>query len=146
MIGLIAGVSVISLIEFLYHLLVYLLGSCSKAKVSSQIHPELLRPRNFLVNQDHVLYQCSKYFFEFIKASSIHGLIYTVSKKESKVGRVFWTFVVIASSITCGYAIVSNLSHAELNPVAFKIDDRVWKAEEVNKPEQLDQKFASNSN
>lgn len=134
LIGLIAGISVISLIEFFYHFVVFLLSFRPSKKLFFRIHPAEAE-RNAAnvpsINQNHVLYHCSKYFYEFIKESSVHGLIYTTNKDEKVIGRIFWTTIVVFSSIICVFLIKDNLNHAELNPVAFQIDDKIWKVEEV---------------
>lgn len=135
LIGLIAGVSVISLIEFLYHFIVYLLSFRPSKRLFTRVHPteaERNAANVLPLNQTHALYQCSKYFFEFIRESSIHGLVYTTKNDEKLVGRICWSFVLVSSSITCGFLIMDNLSHAELNPVTLQIDAKIWKADEVN--------------
>lgn len=135
LVGLIAGVSVISLVEFVYHFIVYLLSLRTSKKLFVRVHPTIAERNaaNVLpLNQDHAIYQCSKYFFEFTRESSIHGLLYTTNKDEKLTGRVFWAIVVLASTIACGFLIRDNLSHAELNPIVFGIDEKVWKVDEVN--------------
>lgn len=134
LVGLIAGVSVISLIEFFYHIFFHFACNRRNNRVFWRVKrdTEVHEAANVL-NQDHVLYQCSKYFFLFMKQSSIHGLIYTTDKAQKKIGRIFWIIVVLASSIACGFQIADILGHAELNPIEIQIDEKVWKKNEVIK-------------
>jgi Amiloride-sensitive sodium channel len=132
LISLIAGISVISLIEIFYHFAAYLLSLRTSKRLFVKVHPtDQERNKTNVINQDHVLYQCSKYLFAFIKTSSIHGLVYTTKKDEKLVGRCFWTVIVFLSAITCSYQIMETLKHAEMNPVAYEIDEKVWKVDEV---------------
>lgn len=135
LIGLIAGISVISLVEFIYFVAAKIVETLkSNKKWATKIYAENFRQNRDVfvpLNQDHVLYQCSKYFYQFMKASSIHGLSYTTNKDQRLAGRIFWVVVVLASTIACGYLIKDTMSHAELNPVAFGFDEKVWKLKEV---------------
>jgi hypothetical protein len=132
LVGLIAGVSVISLIEVFYHILLYLISRRPSNKVFVKIHRETDQIiAETILNQEHVLYQCSKYLYEFMKQSSIHGLNYMTDKDQKLVGRFFWMIVVSASALACGYLVADTLSHAELNPTAFQIDEKIWRAEDV---------------
>jgi Amiloride-sensitive sodium channel len=132
LISLIAGISVISLIEIFYHFAAYLISLRTSKRLFVKVHPaDQERNKTNVINQDHVLYQCSKYLFAFIKTSSIHGLVYTTKKAEKLVGRCFWTVIVFVSAITCSYQIMETLKHAEMNPVTYEIDEKVWKVDEV---------------
>jgi Amiloride-sensitive sodium channel len=139
-IGLIAGMSVISLIEFVYHFLVFLLSYWPKKKFFIKVWPiENIHPENFIssLNQEHLIFQFSKHLLNFINESSIHGLTYTTNKNENFFGRFFWIGVVTLSSITCGFLIVDNFKHAELNPIAIGIDSVMVKANEVIRKSQF---------
>jgi hypothetical protein len=132
-VGLIAGVSVISFVELLYYLIVYCLSFRQSKRIFRRVHPEIFEEssgRNIL-NQNHAIFQCSQYFFKFIKESSIHGLIYTTKKSEHIYGRIFWIVFMLVSTFACSYLIRDTMIHAELNPIAFSIDEELWKIDKV---------------
>jgi Amiloride-sensitive sodium channel len=147
LIGLIAGISVISLVEFCYHLVILLFEkrptkiepealeevdeALEQVEIETELRVDQTVPEKNAVNQDHALYYCSKYFFEFIKETSVHGLSYTAKKDVKIVGRIFWNLIVVCSTICCVILTKDSLSHAELNPITFGIDEKVWKVEEV---------------
>jgi Amiloride-sensitive sodium channel len=133
LIGLIAGISVLSFVEFLYHFAAYFFTFLSPKRIIIQVQPfnQEKRQKKVTVNQEHALYHFSKYFTEYIKKSSIHGLVYTTKKDRKVVERIFWTIIVIISTIVCGFLIAENLNHSELNPIVFEIDEKVWNLEEV---------------
>jgi hypothetical protein len=142
LIGLTAGISVISLVEAFYHLILFLVSLRPSKKLFTRVHPETIQgatDNTGQLNQDHVLYQCSKYFHEFIKESSIHGLIYTTKQGEHALGRIFWFFFVILSALFCSVLIRENVIHAELNPITFEVDEKVWKLDEVTAKEACEQ-------
>ena len=130
LIGLIAGVSLISLIEFVYFIAFKVCEKLTSRRRTTKVHP-FNNNRTVNVNQDHVLYQFSKYFFEFMKETSIHGLVYTTDKKQKLIGRIFWAIIVLLSTIACGILIKDTIRRTELNPSSLVFDDKVWKVDEV---------------
>lgn len=133
LIGLIAGFSLISLVEICYHFLLYLASFRSSRRLFRRTYPEQdFRSIRTTFNQDHVIYQCSQYFFKFIEKSSVHGLTYTTKKGVPLSGRVFWMTFTIISATTCGFLIKDVLKNAELNPITFQIDEEIWKVEDVS--------------
>lgn len=132
--GLIAGVSMISFVEFFYFFVCKLYHRKSINQIDPNIFDRKTDKAPGSLNQDNIIYQFYKYFSEFSMETSIHGLIYTASKDQSVVIRVFWIIVMLLSTVTCGLLIQDNLKHAELNPVAFGIDEKLWSVDEVEFP------------
>lgn len=128
--GLIAGISVISLIELIYHLMSAFISKkiCSK---TNRVSPENNRTK-LIVNDSHVLYQFSKYFVRFIKASSIHGIVFITERDRSRSGKLFWFVIMLISFGACSYLINDAKNHAELNPISFSIDENIWNVEDVS--------------
>lgn len=94
---------------------------------------EAIHPENVIVflNEERETFQFSKYLLNFVNESGIHGLMYLTNKDEKFFGRIFWIGVITLSSITCGFLIIDNFKHAELNPIAIGIDSVMMKANEV---------------
>lgn len=137
--GLLAGVSVLSLIEIVFHLL---MSSTKKASVylrSTRVLPmtpkrsvEQARTRNIKADENHILYQFSKYVADFMKKSDVHGLNYTIDKNQSMFGRVLWTIIIIGSVVSCYVLVKYSYDHSEKNPVIISIDKKTWNIENVN--------------
>lgn len=130
--GLIAGVSVISVIEFFYHFLSHLFPLGRNRKITPEATNKL-RNRNRAVNENHVLYQFSKYVVEFVRASSIHGVPLTTGRNRSRLQKLFWSLIVLFSIGACSYLINDARNLAELNPIAFGIDENIWNVKDVIK-------------
>jgi hypothetical protein len=107
LVGLIAGISVISLIDIFYNLIVFCFNFRPSKRLFRRVRPTMAdeSATENVLNEDHVIYQCSKYFFEFIRQSSVHGLIYTTKKDEHVVGRIFWIVFVFVSALSCTFLI-----------------------------------------
>jgi Amiloride-sensitive sodium channel len=127
--GLLAGVSVLSIVEVFYHVVIQF-GSESQ-KVHPLVQANEAR-RIVRANEDHALYQFSKYFFEFIKSSNMHGLYYTQDRSQTKCGKIFWSLLVSLSIAICSVLIVDIYKHAEKSPVTMSIDSQVWTLDDVS--------------
>lgn len=126
--GLIAGMSVISIIEFFYHFVQSFRPKSNKVTLMVMINnPWQIK----LMNKDHALYQLSTYFTEYIKITDISGCFYMKDKTQTKYGRLFWTLIVILSMLLSCVLIVDIYQHAEKSPVAIGIDTKIWTQEEV---------------
>lgn len=133
--GLFAGISLISVIEVVLGVISAIFQRIMKRINVNKVHtiqaPLVAVPKNISVNREHVLYQCSVFFYKFVKRSDIHGLHYITDNKKKLVERVFWAFTVLTSAIFCLLLIFDVTKHAELNPIEFSVDDRIWNLEDV---------------
>ena len=127
--GLLAGTSVLSVIEVFYHVV-----HRYRLKPTA-IHPIMdfasAARRVAWVNENHALFQMSKYCGEFIKASDIHGLNYTRDRRQSRCGRIFWSILVSLSLLACLVLVFDIYQNAEKSPVATSIDSKVLTLDEV---------------
>jgi hypothetical protein len=130
LIGLVAGISLTSIVELFYFLSHKLFSKRETLRDQRQAW-ETSADGQQEVKRDHVIRKCLNFFVEFIKSSGIHGIIYTVDDHQNLPGKVFWTVVFVVSTISCGYLITDNKKHADLDPVAFQIDEKIWKSDEV---------------
>lgn len=127
--GLIAGVSVFSIVELLYHII-----TISCACKSSSVAPEVrgIPRRKFLVNENGFFDRLKKYLRKIMELSSIHGFYYLINRTQSKAGNIFWTVWVLISVVFCTVLIIDTTSHAELNPIMFELDEKIWNEREVS--------------
>lgn len=130
--GLIARISIISLIELVYQMSRMLLSvMCSRNKKVSPMAVQNKRTK-LIINDNHALYQFSKYILEFVKASSIHGISFTIGSNRSRIEKLFWFIAVLASVGACSYLINNAKNQVELNPVSFGIDEHIWNVDDVS--------------
>lgn len=133
--GLFAGISVISIIEVVLGIVSTVFKRIEKRINMNKVHliqaPLTPVPKNISVNREHVLYQCSVFLYKFVKRSDIHGLHYITDRKKKLVERIFWAFTVLTSTIFCLFLIFDVTKHAELNPIQFSVDDRIWNLGDV---------------
>jgi Amiloride-sensitive sodium channel len=132
--GLVAGMSFISVVELFYHITLKIFGSFKAETV--KIHPQTIANTRNLnqvlqVNNDHALYQLTKYFIEFIRTSDIPGMHYIIDSRRNKLVKVFWSTVVTLSLSICCVVIIDTVQHSELNPVIISLDEKIWKAQDV---------------
>lgn len=130
LLGLIAGISAISLTEFAFHLLRALTN-----KLSSKVYPtDKKKPskEEGWGTKNNLWYQCSHYVLNYIKKSSIHGFHQTTNRKFGHFERIFWTTCVLMSAVLCIIFVFETAEHAASNPAVFEIDTKVWKVEDVN--------------
>lgn len=119
--GLLAGISTLSVVEIFYHLVEIKLQS-RKNKVLSELEANETRTR---IDQDHVLVQLIKYFGQFIKSSDLHGAHYTMNPKLNRKGRIFWMVLLLSSVMVCTHLVGDMMQNAEKSPVAIKIETRL---------------------
>lgn len=116
--GLLAGISTLSILEIFYHLVVI-----KMKQKSTQVKPTVeSRNRAAWVDNDHALIQLLKYFGSFFTTSDMHGAHYILDQKVSKSGRIFWTGLLILSIATCSYLVSDMIDHADESPIATKIE------------------------
>jgi hypothetical protein len=126
--GLLAGVSIISIIEVVYHIV-----SCRQSHRKIQQINLNLPIRIAWRNENHALYQLSKYFVEYIKTSDIHGVHYLTDQRLTRGGKILWTLLIASSISICSFIVVYIYKHAEKSPVAISIDPQVLTLDEVRK-------------
>lgn len=134
--GLFAGISMISVIEVVLKTLSAAFETIMRRININKVHAikasSMPVHKNFFVNREHVLYQCSVFFYKYFKRSDIHGLHYITDKNNHLAWRVFWAITVLTSTIFCLILIFDVTKHAELNPIELRVDDRIWNLEDVS--------------
>lgn len=125
--GLLAGISVISLIEIFYYFFSETFSSRPKRRVDL-INIKASQERRQAFEEKHICYQLSKYVMEFTGASSVHGFPFTTERAHN---RLFWFVVVLFCLGACSYLIIDAKKHAELKPVLFGIDENIWNIKDV---------------
>lgn len=135
--GLFAGMSVVSLIK-----IVYLVFTAIKTKIlvvrkSSKVNFIMVGNQKskkiIKFNRDHVLCHCSQYFLKFAELTSIDGIHDMVNRKKSTAERLFWIFVTLVSVTLCTILIIDVTKNAELSPIEFGIDEKIWTLKDVTK-------------
>lgn len=132
--GLIAGISIFSIIEFMLPLIKSLKVTICKSRIAPEDdYPRNRPPRQFLINRDHLLYHLSLVFAEFLKKSSIHGVHYINDKGLSLKVKVFWLLAITASVISCSILVNDSLRNLQLNSVIVVLDEKIWNDEDVRR-------------
>lgn len=126
--GLMAGVSVLSLVEFFYFLVN---GLINRKKVAA--HDQLRREANQVTgnSQKHGFSHMYTHFVEFMKSSDMHGLKYAQGQTRIRCEKMSWTLLVTLSITICSILIKNMNEHAEKLPVVIKIDPEVWTLDDV---------------
>jgi Amiloride-sensitive sodium channel len=126
--GLLAGVSILSIVEIFYHIAAIKLG-----KQSQQVHPlEQENRQTAWADEDHLLLQLMKYFAKFIKSSDMHGMNYTQDQTIGRAGRIFWSLLVVLSLTICSVLVIDMNRHAEKSPIVTRIDPQMWTLDDVS--------------
>ena len=140
--GLFAGISIMSLIEIMFDFLNALKARFMKVKKLSKI--VLVIPcqglldetneakKKLTINRNHVLFQFSRYFLKFARSSNIHGVNHIVNKEKKPKERIFWFFVTLISTSVCINIVIETVKHSELTPIEFVIDDKIWTLNDVS--------------
>jgi Amiloride-sensitive sodium channel len=118
--GLLAGISVLSIIEFFYLAVVHF--------KNDKVQPAS-RPKRVVWVQTHPLYSLTKYFSEFLESSDIHGLHYL--RDQGRIGKCFWAFLLVMSVMFCSVMVSDIYEQSEKSPVRTTIDDKLWTMEDV---------------
>lgn len=114
--GLLAGISILSVVEIFYHLVQF---RSKKIK----IEPELQAyARTAWLNEDHSLVHLGNYIVNFFKTSDMHGARYTQDRTLGAVSRIFWALLLLSSITLCGIIVGDMIRHAEKSPVATRIE------------------------
>ena len=94
LVGLFAGMSVISLVEFMFDIVEAIKLKVHITKIRSKVHPMPTIISDYVqeihLNCNHFLYRYSVYVLYFTKSSSIHGINHIGNKNKSLAERFFW--------------------------------------------------------
>jgi Amiloride-sensitive sodium channel len=124
--GLLAGVSFLSVIEIVFY---FFNGNLNrkirKVQPISQEHSR--------VNKNHVLIQLMRYSFKYIKTSDMLGMYYTTDQSLGRFGKILWAVLVFLSFTTCWMLIADLSQHAKHSPVVTRIDSKMWTLNDVRK-------------
>lgn len=130
LLGLIAGISVISIIELALTIL-----KCFGCSFWSKVDPSLENipklQKRFLINREHLFYHFGRNFVEFLKESSIHGVHFTNDRKLKAWERLCWLVIICISVTFCSILITDSLNHLQSNSVAIALGEKIWSVEEV---------------
>lgn len=130
--GLLAGISVFSIIELVMTIVKCLRFAACKSKVVPKAKVRKTRRRKKLkVNEQHLLYHLSRTFLELLKESSVHGLHYTNNKRLTKYERVFWFIIICFLLVFSSVLVIDSLRNLKSNSVIFAIDEKIWSVEDV---------------
>ena len=139
--GLFAGISIISLIESIFDF-----STAMKArilKVKKRPKQILVIPwkdimdetnevkKKMKINRDHVSFECSEYFLRLAESSNVHGVNHIVNKKKRSVERIFWILVTLISIGFCMNTVFETMEHSKLSPIEFGIDNEIWSLNDV---------------
>lgn len=113
--GLFAGMSILSLVEIFYHL--------TAIKITLR-NIKITPSKTIWIYQNHLIVQLVKYFGKYLDFSDIHGSRYTQSLALSRNSRIFWSILLLSSIVTCYHSISDMLRHAEKSPAATRIATR----------------------
>jgi Amiloride-sensitive sodium channel len=126
--GLLAGISILSIFEIFYHI-----AAIQFRKETQQVHPVEQEIRQTAwANDEHLLLQFMKYFAKFVKTSDMHGMNYTQDKTTGKAGRIFWALLVVLSLIICSVLVIDMNRNAEKSPIVTRIDSQMWTLDDVS--------------
>lgn len=123
--GLVAGISVMSIVEIFYHILIM-------QKTNNKVH---FFTDNTATNQtfeNHALFHLMKHFVAFVKISDMHGFPYITDTKQNRWSRIFWAVLVVVSFGICIILIRDIYQQAERSPVATRIDTKLWTLDDVS--------------
>jgi Amiloride-sensitive sodium channel len=129
--GLLAGISVLSIIEVFYHIVHHFRPKLTAIQPIMNFSFETRQIP--WVNENHAIVQMSKYCGEYIRSSDIHGLQYTRDNKQSRCGKIFWIILVVLSFFSCLILVQNTYKNAEKSPVATSIDPETLNSNDVRK-------------
>lgn len=132
LIGLFAGISLISVFEVLFHIFDASVSQCMFRRRRNRVIAIRTNKKEEVLNRDHVLYQLMRFIKSFLSKSGIHGLNYVTNNKINAVGRFFWLIAVQVSTTGCSLLVSNMVSNSELSPIQYTVDDKIWTASEVS--------------
>lgn len=139
--GLLAGASVISIMEIVFHSLKNFNKKKSKVVPIQRTGPNQVT----LTTENHASQKFSENFTHFMKKSHIHGLRYTRDQRQTKCGRMFFILLVTSSLIISSILIVEMYQSSEKSPMATRIDDQMWTLDQVREIREFIENFSSSN-
>lgn len=131
LLGLIAGASLISLVEVFYFIFFIMIQKISELRKSSKINANTEEIRLAWTEETAIRRHIPDFVKVFLKKCSIHGVNQSVDEDQNLFGKLIWIVVVLTSSIVCGLLIKNYVKKSNINPVGYEIDEKLWSAEEV---------------
>lgn len=129
--GLLAGISVFSIIELIWTTINCFRFAFCKSKVAPKAVRRPGERKKFLINKEHLFYQLGKTFGELLRNSNIHGLHYTSDKRLKVIERVSWFITICVLLVFCSVLVLESLNKLQSNSVILEIDEKIWSVEEV---------------
>lgn len=131
--GLVAGISVFSIIELAFTILKFARLICCKAKVYPIVIVQPKTPhQKFELNQKHLFYHLGLNFVKFLKESGIHGVHYIKDKNLNCLEKIFWIISIAISTILCSIFIIDSLESIHEKSVIIGFDEKIFSKEEVS--------------
>lgn len=130
--GLLAGISVFSIIEIVVTIVKSFRFAVCKSRVDPQVDQRPRIQKKFLVNKKHIFYHLSKSFSELTKESNVHGVHYTSNKRLHVIERIFWFIIICVLLAFCSVLVLDSLSNLRSNSVIVTLDDKIWSVEDVS--------------
>lgn len=127
--GLFAGMSVISLVEVGFFLIEK--TTAKLIKLRRRLNHEIIIVAPVNPTEKSVFSQFSAFFVSILNKSDIHGLAHIGKKQKSSNARLFWLTIVLASLVACFYQIFYTLKHSEMNPIEYAMDQKIWDVQNV---------------
>ena len=135
LVGLFAGISVISLVEFTFHTLEAIKSKVHVTMFRSKVHPmptiNSKCAREIHFNRKHFLYKYFMYVLYFAESGSIHGINHVGNKNKRPMERFFWMAVTLLLMAFCIVLISDLTKDSELTPIDYGIDDKFWSDNDV---------------
>lgn len=128
--GLFAGMSVISAIEVGFHILKIFVEKLSDRRLLKVHAIEVASTPN--ASDPSVRKRVFRYFVKTVAKSDVHGLHFLVDKGRKLWERVFWALIVFLLAIFCFQQIFDVIMYSEDNPIEFGIDEKVWTLNDVS--------------
>lgn len=127
--GLFAGMSVISAIEVGFHALKMFFVKMSDRRLL-KVH-SMNAIESVSVIDTSISRRSLEYIVKIILKSDIHGLHFLVDAGRKIWERFFWSLVVFSLAIFCSLQTYEVLKYSEINPIEFGIDEKIWTINDV---------------
>lgn len=131
--GLFAGMSVISVVEAAFFIIRIAFAKLQKLKNRRITHDiTFVVPKNLPSSRKPTaFFRFPSFFISFTKKSDIHGLPH-IAKKDKSVGDIlFWLIAMLTSSAACIYLIFDLIENSTTNPIKYAIDQKLWDVKDV---------------
>jgi Amiloride-sensitive sodium channel len=127
--GLLAGVSVLSVFEIFYLIINHFLESSNKVYSLSSTRNE---KQMAWIKKDKP-YWFTKPLVDFVSSSDILGILMVKNHTHRKIGRVLWALLVALLIAICSKVVFDMYKYAKKLPVVTRIDSQVLTLNDVRK-------------